>query len=34
MKPKKKYHFTGVAGTGMSALAAILKQRGREITGS
>ncbi len=34
MKTKKKYHFTGVAGTGMSALAAILKQRGREITGS
>ena len=34
MDAKKIYHFVGVKGTGMSAMARILKDRGYEVQGS
>ncbi|MFN1208792.1 Mur ligase domain-containing protein, partial [Enterococcus lactis] len=33
MDAKKIYHFVGVKGTGMSAMARILKDRGYEVQG-
>ncbi|MGC4015648.1 MAG: UDP-N-acetylmuramate:L-alanyl-gamma-D-glutamyl-meso-diaminopimelate ligase [Luteolibacter sp.] len=34
MSEKKRFHFTGVCGTAMGAVAAAMKQRGYTITGS
>jgi UDP-N-acetylmuramate: L-alanyl-gamma-D-glutamyl-meso-diaminopimelate ligase len=34
MSNKQKFHFTGICGTAMGAVAAAMKQRGFEITGS
>lgn len=34
MSDKKKFHFTGICGTAMGAVAAAMKNRGYEITGS
>ena len=34
MSAKNKFHFTGICGTAMGAVAAAMKQRGFTVTGS
>ena len=34
MSDKNKFHFTGICGTAMGAVAAAMKQRGFTVTGS
>ena len=34
MKPPKRYHFTGIGGTGMSSLAYLLAKSGAAVSGS
>ena len=34
MSEKHRFHFTGICGTAMGAVAAAMKQRGYTVTGS